>query len=104
MIGIPTRAAGTPIDRLDELAPGVLGYAMDCGERGLYVPVVRSTDEARGNVGRFLDALKERPLVKVPNVLSAVLRGMLERRGFVLEREFAEDFGESVEVWVWRKR
>jgi hypothetical protein len=101
--GIATRRKGELIGAMDTLAPGVLGYAMDERERGLYVPIIHSLAKGKGNVGRFLDALKERPLVKIPNVMSAVLRGMLERRGFVQEREYAEDFGESVEVWVWRK-
>jgi hypothetical protein len=103
MSGIRTRRKGELLGAMDELAPGVLGYAMDVRERGLYVPIIHSTEEGKGNVGRFLDRLKERPLVKIPNVMSAVLRGMLDRRGFVVEREYAEDFGESVEVWVWRK-
>jgi hypothetical protein len=101
--GIATRRKGELIGAMDTLAPGVIGYAMDERERGLYVPIIHSIDEGHGNVGRFLDALKERPLVKIPNVMSAVLRGMLERRGFVVEREYAKEFDTSVDVWVWRK-
>ena len=100
---VPVMKEGDPLLSLCRLAPGVVGYAIDCGPRGLYVPIINATDEGKGDVGRFLDRLKKLPLVKVPNVLSPRLRGMLLRRGFVVEAEKAPEFGCNVEVLVWRR-
>lgn len=55
---------------LDNLAPGIQGYTVDCGEEGLYVPLIISTEPEKGNVGKYLDTLRDLPLVKIPNVLS----------------------------------
>lgn len=85
----------------ETLAPGVIGYS--CEEGGeLYIPVIMAVTEGAGDVGRFLDALPTDRAVKVPGVASMRLRGMLERRGFSPEREWAEEFGEYVEVFVKR--
>ena len=90
----PLIEAGTEIDLgkpLGLLAPGVRGYAIE--KNGFaYIPMILADSEGRGDVGRFLDSL---PLaVKVANVTSPRLRGMLERRGFQMAIE------EECDVWV----
>lgn len=87
-------------DFVVELSPGVVGYTVDNGEQGLYVPLIESTDPGQGNVGRYLDTLPRDRRVVVPNVINVKLAGMLERRGFVVEDEWAEDFGEWVPCHV----
>jgi hypothetical protein len=87
---------------LDNLAPGIQGYTVDCGEEGLYVPLIISTEPEKGNVGKYLDTLRDLPLVKIPNVTTGRLQDMLSRRGYVLEYEDSEEYG-MVDIWVWRK-
>lgn len=65
-----------------EIAPGVHGTAFDMFD-GIYIPLVRATQEGNGDVSRFLDALPRDRRVVFPNVVSDKLRAMLERRGFV---------------------
>ena len=89
-------------EALDLLAPGVEGYMMDMGDLGVYIPVIFSTERGKGNVGRFLDELKQRPLVKIPNVISPHLAQMLGRRGFVVDQEWSEEDKRHIPVWVWR--
>ncbi len=81
---------------LPVLAPGVRGYTIEA-HGALYIPVIMADVPGRGDVGRYLDSLKDR-VVRVPTVTSDVLEGMLRRRGFVLIEETAPN-GESVEVW-----
>lgn len=87
------------IDITATLAPGVRGYTVDLGERGLYVPLIEAENPGSGDVGRYLDSLPRDRRVVVPNVVSARLLGMLQRRGFSAVMEWAEDFGEFVECW-----
>ena len=84
---------------IDRLAPGVFGYSVE-SDGALYVPFIMAEKEGSGAVGKFLDELPTDRTVKVPNVESARLKGMLERRGFAPEMEWAEEFGEHVEVYV----
>lgn len=84
---------------LELLAAGVLGYTVEEDDE-LYIPVIMAVEEGSGDVGRYLDALPKDRTVKVPEVASERLRGMLERRGFNPTPEFAEEFGETVEVFV----
>jgi hypothetical protein len=86
---------------LDPLAPGVMGYTVD-HDGALCIPLIWSTEEGKGHVGRYLDSLPRDRIVRVPNVISGKLAGMLARRGFVQEMEFAEEAGEWVEVWERR--
>lgn len=89
---------------LSTINPDVEGYAVDCGPRGIYVPFVYSRREGEGNVGWLIEWLQEQySVVKFPNVLNPKLVGMLLRRGFKPEMEYAEAFGEAVEVWTWRR-
>lgn len=82
--------------------PGIEGYMVDMGDQGVYVPVIISTYRGQGNVSRFLDELKQRPLVKIPNVMSSQLAQMLERRGFVVEQEWSEEYQGHIPMWTWR--
>lgn len=72
---------GEPINPFEPLADGVLGYAVE-HEGAVYLPDIRAAREGRGDVGRFLDSLDKAKTWKVPNVISARLAGMLERRGW----------------------
>lgn len=90
---------GEPLDGGDELAPGVFGYAIEV-DGAIYIPLVESVEKGEGNVGRFLDGLDKSKVWKFPNVISSKLAGMLQRRGFKPVREWAEDMGEHVIVWV----
>ena len=87
------------IDPNATIAPGVRGYTVDMGERGIYVPLIGAIQPGNGDVGRYLDGLAHDRRVVVPNVLSGRLEGMLKRRGFTLVEEWAEDFGEYVPCW-----
>lgn len=89
----------SPDDILEDLAPGVRGYTTK-DPTGLYIPVIVATKSDRGDVGRYLASLPRDTCIKVPTVTSAVLVGMLERRGFVETHEWAEEFGCWSEVWV----
>ena len=62
-----------------EIAPGVRGYAIEA-DGWIWIPLVRAEHEGDGSVGRFLDSLTARCIF--PTVVSARLRGMLERRGY----------------------
>jgi len=83
---------------LEPLAPGVYGYTME-HDGALYLPMIWSAEEGKGHVGRFLDSLPRDRTVRVPNVISDRLAGMLERRGFVRIWEMAPEMNEDVEVW-----
>jgi len=89
----------TPLGFEDELAPDVWGYTVDCGDKGLYVPLVSTTKPGEGRVGLYIDSLPRDRRVVFPNVLSPILKGMLIRRGFTLTREFAEEFNDFVPCW-----
>lgn len=82
---------------LTRLAPGVLGYTVEQGG-ALYVPFIMAETEGSGDVGRYLDSLPTDRSVRFPNVTSDRLRGMLYRRGYAPVWEYAEEFGEYVEV------
>lgn len=80
------------------LAPGVHGYLFDTPE-GLYIPIITADTPGHGDVGRYLDTLPRHRRVVFPTVLSATLRGMLLRRGFVDAVEEDARFG-AVDVMV----
>lgn len=83
----------------DQLAPGVHGWLFDTPD-GIYIPIINADHPGSGDVGRFLDSLPKDRAVKFPTVLSAVLRGMLLRRGFVDDVEYSEEHGGEVDVMV----
>jgi hypothetical protein len=85
-------------DFIVELAPGVQGYTVDT-DHGLYVPLIESTEERQGNVGRYLDSLPTDRRVVVPNVINGLLADMLHRRGFILVEEWSEQMEEMVPCW-----
>ena len=101
---MPVVEVGSPLavgrDGQSELAPGVHGYAIDAGERGVYVPLAMADRPGTGDVGRFLDRLPKEKVFKFPNVINSKLKDMLFRRGFVLEYEYSKEFGEFVAVWT----
>ncbi len=80
-----------------QLAPGVFGYAVEV-DGSIYVPVITAENPGSGQVGAFLDRLPEN--VRIPNVLSRRLLGMLTRRGWRLTTEIDET-GDSVAVDVF---
>ena len=83
---------------LYELAHGVRGYAIK-HKGSVYIPLIEAITPGSGDVGRFLDSLPgDFKQVKIPNVMSPQLRGMLERRGFRLSWEYPQ--GEKVDVWL----
>lgn len=82
-------------------AAGIEGYVVEVkGE--FYIPVIIATNPGRGDCSRWLDLLPRDRTIKVPGVMNRRLAGMLSRRGFRVEREWAEEFGEMVEVYVRR--
>lgn len=84
-------------------AAGIDGYVVEVGGE-FYIPVIMAKRPGRGDCSRWLDSLPTDRTIKVPGVMSARLRGMLERRGFVVEHEWAEMFQEMVAVHVRRAR
>lgn len=82
------------------LAPGVRGYAILKTNGLLYIPVIEAVAQGSGDVGRFLDSL---PLnVRIPNVCSERLEGMLKRRGWTMYIELVEDGpfkGDECDIW-----
>jgi hypothetical protein len=87
------------VKMFESLAPGVLGYTVEA-DGVLYIPVIMAEEEGSGDVGRYLDSLPRDRTVKVPGVQSDRLRGMLERRGFEADQEWAPEFEEYVEVFI----
>src|ERR1700734_973626 len=80
----PLSESGSPLDFNSLLTSKIHGYAIE--ENGLiYIPLMMSLEEGKGHVGRFLDSLS--PRCVIPNVTSARLRGMLERRGWTTYTE-----------------
>jgi len=82
------------------LAPGVHGTLFDT-PGGVYIPTISADEPGSGGVGRHLDALPKGRAIEFPTVLSAKLRGMLLRRGYVEIVEHSEEFGD-VEILVRR--
>lgn len=78
------------------------GYAIEDKDGSIYIPVLWMRKPGTGEGSAFLDSLPRDRTIKVPGVMSARLRGMLERRGFRPESEWAPEFGEYVEVYVRR--
>lgn len=99
-LSFPVSRPGEPLvpGREPVLAPGVRGYAIRA--RGsVYIPLIYAEQEGAGDVGRFLDSLPAWATIRIPNVTSGRLRGMLERRGWLLRHERG-DFGDTIEVFV----
>jgi hypothetical protein len=73
----------------------------------LYIPFVMTLHtplEGRGAVGVVIERAKEcAAWVGFPTVISAKLDAMLARRGFVNEYEYSPEFGEDVEIRVWKR-
>jgi hypothetical protein len=84
---------------LDEISEASGGYALEVNGE-IYIPAIMMRNPGRGDGGRFLDALPRDRTIKVPNIISHVLVGMLERRGFHLIYEWAPEYQEWVDVYV----
>ena len=83
-------------------AAGIDGYVTE-HKGAFYVPVVMARQRGRGDCARWLDSLPRTVTIKFPAVLNGRLAGMLQRREFVVEREWAaEPFNEWVDVYVRR--
>lgn len=87
------------MELIDQVADGVLGYTIE-EDNALYVPVIMAVCEGDGRVGKFLDGLPRDRTVKVPEVMSPRLQGMLERRGFLHSYEWMDGEVEEVAIMV----
>ena len=80
----------------EPLYPGVLGFAFE--SRGLiYIPFIVAEWEGSGQVGKFLDALSQRCCILC--VTNPKLRGMLERRGYVMRMELDQRTKLPIDIW-----
>ncbi len=79
------------------------GYACINGET-LWLSLIRSKYEGKGNFRRFLDEVEQKfKIIKVPTP-SNRMRKILEIRGYILLKEyFPEPMGEIGEVMIWSK-
>jgi len=84
MVMIPLSVEGESMSGLNQLAPGVIGYAM-MTEHGIVVPWLEAEKEGSGDVGRFLDSLPAG--ARIPTIISNRLLGMVQRRGWFPETE-----------------
>lgn len=91
--------------RTVDLVPPLSGYVCTEEISRVYLPAIFSLEPGRGHVGRYLKVLQETfDEVVVPGVVSPKLAGMLERRGYMVERHWAPELSEHVDCFVWRKR
>ena len=85
----------------DQVAPGV--HAVLVEHQGVtYIPYIAADTPGNGDVGRYLDSLPKDRTIRVPCVLSSVLKGMLRRRGYRVTHEWSKEFEEEVEVFERR--
>lgn len=73
-------------------------------DRMVILSMVISRDEGKGHVGGLLDRWKTEFDVVVVPTPSGKMRAMCERRGFTVEWQWSEEFGEHVECLTWRKQ
>jgi len=83
-------------DPLVQLAPGVLGVAVE-HDGCTWYPAIVAEREGAGDVGRWLDSLPA--TARIPCVTSVRLRGMLKRRGWRDEWPRVPEINEFVDVW-----
>lgn len=81
-----------------EVAPGVRALVFDM-PTGVYIPMIAADRPGNGDVARYLDSLPTDRRIVFPTVISAQLRGMLERRGFAPNVEWAPEFKADVEIY-----
>lgn len=93
---------GPDADLVDRIGEASGGYAIEDGDGAIYIPIVMMDERGKGNCSRFLDSLPTNRTIKFPNVISAQLRGALERRGYREIHEWAVEFEDWVPVWVRR--
>jgi hypothetical protein len=70
---------------LPEIFPGVFGAIVERGNY-IFINVIWSATENKGNVGRYLDSLPKDKIIIFPSVVSKKLEGMLLRRGYINNR------------------
>lgn len=87
---------------VEEIGKASGGWAVEHEDGSIYVPVVMMDEQGKGHGGRFLDALPTDRTIKFPNVISDVLAGMLERRGFTVIHGWADEFDEWCPVYIRR--
>lgn len=85
------------------LADGVEGLVRDLGSE-IEIGGLRATTPGAGATGRYLDALPRDRKITVRFVISDVLAGMLERRGFAERERFDPLAGGWGLVWIRRAR
>lgn len=89
---------------LTDLEAPLSGYVIERTDRVAYLPAIISAEPGAGHVRDLLATLvATHDVVVVPCVVSERLRGMLERRDFHPETHYAQEIGEHVDCWVWRK-
>ncbi len=91
----PLSQPGALLEPLDELFPGVRGYAVERNGE-IWIPLVEFEHPGDGNVGCMLDVLS--PRCRIVNVCTDILRDMLQRRGWVMSTTETDD-GDAVDVW-----
>lgn len=89
---------------LERLAPGIRGHFFQTEHKGVYIPTLLSDKEGKGNVGIYIDHLKEKhSQIRFPNVSNPILSGMLQRRGFIQKREYVPLLKTHANVHVWKQ-
>lgn len=83
------------------LAGGVEGLVRDLGTE-IEIGGLRATSPGSGAIGHYLDALPRNRKIAVRFVISDVLAGMLERRGFAERERFDPGVGGWGLVWIRR--
>jgi hypothetical protein len=82
------------------LEEGIDGYLCVHGDT-VYLSSIEVQVPNQGRCQRYLEKLESKyKVVKVPNVISAALLHILQKRGYKPIAEWAEEFGEFVDVWV----
>jgi len=75
----------------EEMAPGVLGYAIKVGKE-VHIPAIQAVTPGMGHVSKFLDDLD--PCCCIVNVCSQLLMKMLKKKGW--KPTYEED---GIDVW-----
>jgi hypothetical protein len=80
---IPLTVAGDSLDPRAELAPGVLGYAMEANG-AICIPSIMA---ACGDVGRFLDSLPVDRIVRFPSGAASWRNASTDEHVHIMERD-----------------
>lgn len=90
-------------DLTNGLGEGIDGYICVHGDI-VYLSSIEVQVQGQGRCQQYLEKLEsEYRVVKVPNVVSAALLHILQKRRYKLTAEWDERFGECVDIWVKEK-